>query len=369
MEMQPCGPHPWKVIRSGFVEPSIFSPPRRAVRRLLRSRRALGRRCPGPLRRMMPSPRPGGARGAAGDAATVCVGSWNMTHWTPAKAQIVAAEIGASILAVQETHFADFPLECAHTTAARVGLHLYHGRPVAAVAGAVYGRSCGVGFLVRRGLVLSPDLPAGAAWRRLHGMCRMHAVRLEPRPGLPRGVLFLSVYVPLQDRAHQIVRAQFVAALLTVCHGLDMQVPTLLMGDFNGSAEPPRDFLSDSGARREVCPLLAQLLGPGSPWVDVHRVLMAEVPWTYRNVGADAQLAASRIDLILANSSAMALVRGARVLETVADGGHSPVLVDLQLDGPLVMSWQRPLPRLPDLLRGGSEQLSSSSEWSSLVER
>jgi hypothetical protein len=194
-------------------------------------------------------------------------------------------------------------------------------------------------------------------------------VRVAPRPGLLRGLLLFSVYAPLQVRAQQAVRDQFVAMMLEVCHTLDMQVPTLLLGDFNGSADPPQDFLSESGARRPVCPLLAKLLGPGAPWVDVHRAMLGEVPWTFRNVNSEAKLSASRIDLVLANHTAMALVRGASVLEAVADGGHSPVLVQLQLMGPLVMSWQRPLPQLPEMLRGGSEQLRQSAALARVLEQ
>ena len=124
--------------------------------------------------------------------------------------------------------------------------------------------ACGVGFLAKQGLVF-PVVPAGAAWRRLHAMSRLHAVRVAPRPGLPHGVLLFSVYTPLQVRAQQAVRAQFVSLMLELCHTLDMQVPTLLLGDFNGSADPPRDFLSASRLKRAVCPLLTQLLGPGAP--------------------------------------------------------------------------------------------------------
>jgi hypothetical protein len=117
-----------------------------------------------------------------------------------------------------------------------------------------------------------------------------------PRPGLPRGVWFITVYVPLQVRAQAVAREQFVALFLEVVHALDMQVPTFLLGDFNGSADPARDFLSDSGSRRPVFPLHRQLLGPAAPWVDVHRALLGEVPWTFQNVDTSAHLSASRID-------------------------------------------------------------------------
>ena len=100
-----------------------------------------------------------------------------------------------------------------------------------------------------------------------------------------------------------------------------------------------------------MCPLLAALVGPGAAWVDMHRALLAEVSWTFRNVDSSGKLSASRIDLILANHAAMPLVQSASVLESVSDGGHSPVLVWLAVQGPVVLPWHRPLPRLPEMLQ------------------
>ena len=316
---------------------------------------------------MMNSPQQSGVSAAERSAEVLRVGTWNVSHWTAAKAHIVASEVGVDILAVQETHLAPFPLECAHGTARRVGLQLYHGHPVPAMAQAVYGRSCGVGFLAQQGVALMPMLPQGAAWRRLHALGRLHAVRLAPRSGLQHGLLLLSVYAPLQVRAQQVLREQFVALLLEVTHALDMQMPTLLLGDFNGSADPSKDFLSDSGRRRPVCPLLAHLLGPGAAWVDVHRSLMEEVPWTFQNRDSKANLSASRIDLVLANHSAMNLICQASVLQSVCDGGHSPVLVGIRLGSPVGIIWQCPRPRLPPLLCCCSLELSQSNEWRTLV--
>ena len=107
----------------------------------------------------------------------------------------MATEVQAMVLAVHETYLAAFPLECAHGTARNVGLHLHHGHPVPPVARAVYGRSCGVGFLAQQGLPLVPVLPVGAAWRRLHAQ------------GLPLGMLLVSVYAPLQGHGQQASRA------------------------------------------------------------------------------------------------------------------------------------------------------------------
>ena len=288
------------------------------------------------------------------------VGSWNISHWTSAKAQVALSDIEADILALQETHLAKAPLEWAHGTAKALGLHLHHGHCVPEVAQGVFGRSCGVGFLCKHGLALASVVPKGAAWRRLHAQGRLHAVRLEKRVGLPQGLLLLSVYAPLQVRDQQVARAQFTAMVLEVSHTLDMQMPTLLMGDFNGSMDPPSDFLSSSGHRRPPCPLLSQLLGPGGAWVDVHRALLKEVPWTFRSVDKEGTLSASRIDLVLANHAAMPLVQSASVLESVQDGGHSPVLVHLVLQAPVILHWSSPRARLPPLLSLSSTDLRSS---------
>ena len=297
------------------------------------------------------------------------MGSWNISHWTSAKAQVALSDIEADILALQETHLAKAPLEWAHGTAKALGLHLHHGHCVPEVAQGVFGRSCGVGFLCKHGLALASVVPQGAAWRRLHAQGRLHAVRLEKSVGLPQGLLLLSVYAPLQVRDQQVARAQFTAMVLEVSHTLDMQIPTLLMGDFNGSMDPPSDFLSSSGHRRPPCPLLSQLLGPGGAWVDVHRALLKEVPWTFRSVDKEGTLSASRIDLVLANHAAMPLVQSASVLESVQDGGHSPVLVHLVLQAPVILHWSSPRARLPPLLSLSSTDLRSSLLWQQLVEQ
>ena len=147
---------------------------------------------------MRPSPpSPGGAAAAAAEAAVV-VGTWNMSTWSPAKAYIIRQEVGATILAVQETDLANFSLKCARSSCQALGIHFHHGHPVPAVAKQFYGHSCGVGFVTAAGAAVSQVLPAGAAWRRLHAMQRLHAVQLAPRPGLPRGIVLFSVYAPLQ---------------------------------------------------------------------------------------------------------------------------------------------------------------------------
>ena len=304
--------------------------------------------------------------GAVGERLRV--GTWNMSGWRAAKARAVFAEVSVDVLAVQETHLAAVPLQWAHATMRTVGSHLHHGHPVRAVGQDTFGRSCGVGFVAQAGVALTPVLPVGAAWRWLHLLGRVHAVRVAPRLGLPRGLLLLSVYAPLQTRQQAVERGKFVAAMQEITHDLDLQEPCLLLGDFNGSVCPGRDFQGESAARRDACPLLAHLLGPGGAWVDVHSALLGElVPWTFQSIDTVGKLSASRIDLILANHAAMGLVQGARVLSAIRDGGHSPVLVDLLLSGPASVCWRSPQPKLPPLLMLSSAELRLSSAWQDLL--
>ena len=231
---------------------------------------------------------------------------------------------------MQETHLAPVLLERAHTTVRHLQLHLHHGRPAPPLAHSEHARSVGVGFLCRSGLPVSPVVPQFPAWCRLATMRRLHAVSLPPRPDLPRGLLLMSVYAPL-DR-HSAERASFDLAFQELSHSLDMQVPTLLLGDWNGSVLPSRDYRSRSGRQRTPCPLLAHLTGPGAPWTDVHAALLPEpLPMTFHSPQLSGQVAASRIDLILANTAALPLLRGASVESDFRDGGHSPAFVSLAL--------------------------------------
>ena len=80
-------------------------------------------------------------------------------------------------------------------------------------------------------------------------------------------------------------------------------------------------------------------------------------------------MAASQIDLVLANHVALPLVQRLEVLTNMRDGGHSPVLVDVQLVGPVAIVWRTPQPRLPALMMLGSEEMQESVEWAALVEQ
>ena len=228
----------------------------------------------------MPADGASGASAPVGGApdATLRIGSWNVTHWTAATASVVATSVLADVLAVQETHLAPLPLLTAHTTAENHGLHLHHGRPAQAAARSDHGKSCGVGFLARHGIALSTVVPACPAWRRLHAMRRLHGARLASRPGLPHGLLLLSVYAPLQAQAE---RRAFDTEFAAMTFALDMQVPTLLLGDFNGSINPTDDYQSASGSRRPPCALLAELLGPvkAMPW-RARKPTPQDLPWS-----------------------------------------------------------------------------------------
>ena len=134
---------------------------------------------------------------------------------------------------------------------------MHHGHPCTVRRAGGHGDSCGVGILAAPGVAVSPLFPEGISWRRLHAMQRVHAVVVPPRPGLPRGLRLFTVYAPLQE---DVTRAAFTSAFLDVVAILDMQVPTLLMGDFNGTVAPNRDY---NHSDKMPCGLLSRLLGRG----------------------------------------------------------------------------------------------------------
>ena len=288
---------------------------------------------------------------------SVVVGTWNVSWWCGARFEPVRA-LGVSILALQETKLARVPVEHACGEAAERGYALHHGRPVPTIHSGVHGNCRGVGFLVARGVAVSQTPPQGPAWLRLHAMQRLHAVSLPPRPGLPLGLRLFTVYAPLRrDPCH----AAFTAAFLDLLFELDLSVPTLFMGDFNGSVLPARDYSRGGGA---VCPLLARLLGPSAPLLDLQLLLSPDAhTWTFRGHTTEGQPYCSRCDLILGNRAVVPLVRRIFVRADVLDGGHSPVLAELCLDSPLTLEWRAPRPRLPALLLCRSRDLYKSTDW------
>ena len=76
----------------------------------------------------------------------IAIATWNMCHWTAAKVGQPSASATLDVVALQETHLAELPLERAHTTARQHGWSLQHGRPVPASGHSEHGRACGVGF-------------------------------------------------------------------------------------------------------------------------------------------------------------------------------------------------------------------------------
>ena len=234
----------------------------------------------------------------------VLVGSWNVSWWSADRiAPICSLGKGLRILALQETRLARLPLETARGTARAGGFTIHHGEPVPVTRVGGHGNSCGVGFLTPSGVAVSRLPPQGAAWQKLSSMARVHAILIPPLPGLPRGVRLFSIYAPLQ---RDTIRDEFNSAFPDMVFGLDMQVPTLIMGDFNGTIAPQRDYQHTQNP--VVCPLLARLLGPGGPFLDLLEVLSPEEhAWTFKVTHGNLDYA-SRLDLILWNRAAVPIV-------------------------------------------------------------
>lgn len=200
------------------------------------------------------------------NSEVVRVGSWNVSWWTQDRiAPIIQA--GVALMAVQETKLALLPLEHARALARMLGCTLHHGHPVPAKTRGGHGDSCGVGVLAAPGVAVAALHPQGAAWRKLHTMCRLHCVVIPPRVGLPLGLRVFTVYAPLPTNS---LCAAFTSAFGDMVAVLDLQIPTLLLGDFNGSVSPQRDYGSGRG---EVSPLLASLVGPAGPFLDLQLVV------------------------------------------------------------------------------------------------
>jgi exonuclease III len=237
------------------------------------------------------------------------IGTWNVPHWSAARASVIAFDVAADIVAVQETHLAKLPLERAKTTSVSLGMRLLHGAAAQPVGNSEHGKVCGVGFLVKAGIALTREMPSTPPWRMLNAERRLHVASIPPRPHLPLGLLLVSLYAPLHTQETE--RLRFDAALAAFTHELDLQRPTLLLGDFN-----------DTIGGREPCPLLAQLTGPGGAWVDLQQVFASHpLEPTYHSVATSrCNSGSSRIDLILASRSALPFVRHVDVLSQIRDG-------------------------------------------------
>ena len=311
----------------------------------------------------LPWDSPSGGSGFPG-SESVLVGTWNVSWWVQDRL-VPIIDLAPQVLALQETKLSPLPLEAAKGALRRRGWSLHHGHPVPATRVGIYGEQCGVAFLSAPGVAVAPLFPRGPSWRRLHAMARVHAVEIPPRAGLPRGLRLFSVYAPLKRDAE--LKAAFAGELWSLVCDLDLQVPTLLMGDFNGSVDPTRDY--SAGEQRTVCPVLSRLLGPGGPLIDLHRALCPGVlDPTFRLARGDGSTGWSRCDLILGNHAALPLVARVFVATGVMDGGHSPVLIELRMRS-LAIPWTAPRPRLPAVLRLTPAELRASANWRALLDR
>ena len=165
-------------------------------------------------------------------------------------------------------------------------------------------------------------------------------------------------------------RDVFVTAFLDFVHCLDMQVPMLLLGDFNGTANSPRDDQGASVARRLACPLIVPLLGPGGPFVDVQVVLHgeAEPPRTYQNAdssgrsgGVTHRLGAGQPD----GNAASAVVGGG-----LGGAGQWPFPRRGLSGGACgAIDVAAPRPQLPELLQLSLAVLKTSQSWEELLEQ
>ena len=138
---------------------------------------------------------------------------------------------------------------------------------------------------------------------------------------------------------------------------LDLQIPTLLLGDFNGSVYPDQDFSSGEGS---VCRLLTRLVGPGGPFLDLQLVVSPELrAYTFCTLRGSA-LSRSRCDLALGNRAVLGLISKVYVESGILDGGHSPVVVELRDTSPWTLQWTCPRPHLPPLLSPSCSDLNAS---------
>ena len=208
----------------------------------------------------------GGSEAPSLPKVGVSIGTWNVSGWSSHRLAPISS-LGTTLFAVQETKLSSLFVGKVCSSLKCTGFTLHHGWAVPARRVGGHGASCGVGVLAGDGVAVSPLPPEGPAWKRLFAMSRVHGVFVRPRPSLPQGLRVFSIYAPLQRDA---TREAFNLAFIDLVASLDMQLPTLFMGDFNGTIAPERDYSSGEGP---VCPLLSRLLGPGGPLLDLQLVV------------------------------------------------------------------------------------------------
>ena len=223
-------------------------------------------------------------------------------------------------------------------------------------------RKNGVAFLLGPGVAAKELDPAGAAWKKLWEMQRLHGICFPPRAGLPHGLRVFSVYAPIwqliMTPERKAILNEFHDAFREFVATLDMRVPTLFCGDWNGTTEPEKDYSEkpkDHRVRR-CCPLLSSLLGPGGPLVDVVAIFPSARTWTFRG-GQNW----SRPDTILLSRSAVSLVAGFQVIEEISDGGHCPSCLTLKAPA-LKLRWDPPKPQLPPGMEPNSTEFQAALE-------
>ena len=203
-------------------------------------------------------------------------------------------------------------------------------------------------------------MPSGrscfAHYASLHAMSRLHAVLVPPRSGFPSGFrLFFPSVRPLQrDPCREVFTTTFMEMVAT----LDMQVPTIIMDDFNGSVCPTRDYSKGDGI---VCSMLARLLGPGGPLLGLQMAVSPnEFAPTFRSP-REHQETWSRCDLVLGNRAAFTLIARVHVESGIMDGGHSPVVINIHTR-PVVLNWKCPQPRVPQWLAFQLETFKNAND-------
>ena len=288
------------------------------------------------------------------EADSLTLGSWNLSVWTRQKAEEIAGW-GCDVVALQETRLARVQLERERTACAGLRLRLHHGQPAEQDRGGyMRGVSCGVGFLAGEGVGLKAIMPRTPAWTRLYASRRLHVVSILPSKGFPRGLWMVSLYAPLEGDRKQ--REVFDAALWETVTGWDMNIPIVVMGDFNG--------VMDGDGKRQ-CGLLTRLIGPGGPFTDAHEVAGAadEVRWTFATSAESREGGGgrTRIDRILVNRmcSELVLQAGAQWREC----GHRPLWVRLKGHVDKVDWFAKQLRRPPEVLRLNSQELAADERW------
>ena len=272
------------------------------------------------------------------------MGCWNIGGWTTPKV-VQIAEMGLDIVAVQETWLDRVSMESAKRTCAGLEMKLLHGPPVIPKKGRVKGRSGGVGFVAKTSMPFKPKGGCSPGVMRIEAQGRMAMVVLPPSDDLPRGLHIISIYAPVRgDKS----RDAFTNDLWDAVMEWDMGIPTLLLGDFNGtSPESPSQGHTASQ-------LMTKLVGPGGPFIDIHHHLAPGlVTWTY-TMSAYGGIHHTHIDYVLANRAALPLVKG--VGAEWRECGHTPLWVELELKVPQLL-FAQPSRILPDVLQLTSSEL------------